>query len=1248
MPWIFLVFWLITIIGYAEVEPTTVPSTGSLITNCVQLRQLTSSAAELGLPVRIDGCITFVAPQNDWLVVQDSSGGLRLSPIATNRMFQPGQAVRVQGVTCGGKSAYPRFPNSPDGRDFLTRLQGPTNWSNGYVNRIRGYVYPPRDGLYTFWIASDDDSKLWLGTNQNPRNIRLMSWVRGWTGFEIWDSSPSQKSEPVFLRQGQPCAIEVQHFDGNGNDHVAVAWEGPGFQREVIQGKFLSPWSPASSGTTASVPPPALATGGITREYWTNINTKSIEDLHQSIPTLPYLVDIQIQPLGPASMPPEKPLAPGQALTELQDLFRAEFEGTVGFLARTGHVTRIELVRSNQLVLAYLPLRESPPQLLGASVRVRGVCQSILNPHGHPAAGVLWVSDWNDLNLMPPSAQDITLASQNLIETNGIVSAAKPGRLTKMRGQLQAYDPGRSLRLRDGTNEVLITSFQTGALTPRDSLEVIGIMDRQSGIPVLLHGGYEPAPNSASSTRAQSPSVQLHRVIQVKQLNRTEAAKGYPARLSGVITYNDSSAIFLQDATSGIYVRLPEANAPSPLVAGTRVEVQGVSDPGQFAPIVVARQITIIGPSLMPEAKRHSWIQMMSGKDDAEWLEVDGIVSEYFPNRLAQLTVRMEGGPVGIRINEGPPESLEQLPGARIRVRGVCQSIFDSDGRIQGIRLQAPSLDQLTIVKPARDDPFQAPEWTIKSLGSYDMQSQFFERLKVRGTVTYCHQGLIFLQDEGGGLQATAATNTVLSPGDTIEVLGFPEMKAFKTMLVSAHVKPMAQGAVPAPISATQESIDRGSCDAMLVQLDATFLGDRLLDQMRELDLQIDQRLFRATLPATGVAWKPIPAGSRLQLTGVCVTHRDPGADFGQQPSSFELFLRDTSDLAILELPSWWTVRRAMTLGGSLVLLFLAALVWISQLRRQVDRQTRELKAEINERIRAEQEVAHVHKQLLEASRQAGMAEIATNVLHNVGNVLNSVNVSANLIQEKIGRSKASNLRKVTRLLDEHAHDLPLFLSQDERGAQIPGYLSLLADTLDSEQEDLRAESSNLCTNVDHIKNIVAMQQSYAGVAGLSEKVVPSELVENALKMHAAAYTRHEIQIVRDFEDSPPIETDKHKVMQILVNLLHNAKYACDESQRPEKCVTVRLRQSGDDRLRILVEDNGIGISSENLLKIFSHGFTARKGGHGFGLHYGANAAKELGGSLTASSEGPGQGAIFTLKLPLKSATTAPSKSDKP
>ena len=290
---------------------------------------------------------------------------------------------------------------------------------------------------------------------------------------------------------------------------------------------------------------------------------------------------------------------------------------------------------------------------------------------------------------------------------------------------------------------------------------------------------------------------------------------------------------------------------------------------------------------------------------------------------------------------------------------------------------------------------------------------------------------------------------------------------------------------------------------------------------------------------------------------------------------------------------------------------------------------------DITERRLAEQELEEVHKQLLIASRQAGMAEVATNVLHNVGNVLNSVNVSASLVAERIRKSKCAGIARVAQLLGAQ-NDLAAFMNSAQ-GRHLPAYLEELADELQSERDAAVAELAALRANVEHIKEIVAMQQGHAKRGGITDTLDMRMLVEDSLRMNEGAFSRHGVTIVRDFAEVPLIQIDKHKVLQILVNVIRNAKYACAETRGGEKRVTVRVR-ANPSSIEVAVIDTGIGIPPENLERIFNHGFTTRTEGHGFGLHSSALAAKEIGGSLQAASAGVGRGATFTLTLPLAHA----------
>ena len=299
----------------------------------------------------------------------------------------------------------------------------------------------------------------------------------------------------------------------------------------------------------------------------------------------------------------------------------------------------------------------------------------------------------------------------------------------------------------------------------------------------------------------------------------------------------------------------------------------------------------------------------------------------------------------------------------------------------------------------------------------------------------------------------------------------------------------------------------------------------------------------------------------------------------------------------------------------------------------QLEKTNRELERDIAERLRVEAELEQMHKQMLDASRRAGMAEMASVVLHNVGNVLNSINVASTCVADSLRGSKAANLAKVVALLQEHEADLGVFIASDPQGKRLPGYLAQLADYLAEERARVLKELTQMQSSIAHIREIVTIQQGIAKMSGVTEVLRAADLVEDALTMNASALARRGIQVIKDFSDGPPLTTEKHKVLQILVNLMRNAMQACDASDSRNKKLTLRVTH-GPDSVRVAVADNGIGIPPENLTRIFTRGFTTKKDGHGFGLHGSAQTAEELGGSLTAHSDGPGQGAVFTLELP--------------
>jgi PAS domain S-box-containing protein len=283
---------------------------------------------------------------------------------------------------------------------------------------------------------------------------------------------------------------------------------------------------------------------------------------------------------------------------------------------------------------------------------------------------------------------------------------------------------------------------------------------------------------------------------------------------------------------------------------------------------------------------------------------------------------------------------------------------------------------------------------------------------------------------------------------------------------------------------------------------------------------------------------------------------------------------------------------------------------------------------------RVQDELADTHRELVETARRVGMAEVATGVLHNVGNVLNSVGVTTNSMAKLIRDSRTSYLANVVSMLEEHADELAEFITSDERGQRLPAFIAELAKGLTEEQRILLDGVDKLSGHVAHITEVISLQQSYSRGSGMMEPVLLNELVEDAVRMNDQGLLRHSVTVEREYASLPPALFDRSKVLQILTNLINNAKEALTKSGHDAKKLILRIKAPEEAVVRIEVEDNGVGIAPEDLTRIFSFGFTTRKDGHGFGLHSGALAAKEMNGALTAHSDGPGTGSIFVLELP--------------
>lgn len=288
----------------------------------------------------------------------------------------------------------------------------------------------------------------------------------------------------------------------------------------------------------------------------------------------------------------------------------------------------------------------------------------------------------------------------------------------------------------------------------------------------------------------------------------------------------------------------------------------------------------------------------------------------------------------------------------------------------------------------------------------------------------------------------------------------------------------------------------------------------------------------------------------------------------------------------------------------------------------------------------AAENISKLNSQLLATARLAGMSEIATSILHNIGNVLNSTNVSISLIKQNLEHIDHIRFLMVVGMIHDNLHNLADYLSKDKKGKHILPFLATLTEDIKSAYQSNIAEIKSLEKNMAHMNAIVSMQQTISGVSGVLEKIHVLDLIDNVLEI--SNVKQLDINFVKEIDSNiKTFISDKSKVLQILINLIQNARDSVlAHSTNKEKRITLSVDTIDHDTLCISVEDNGIGMPQDILNRLFSFGFTTKPDGHGFGLHSAALSAKDIGAVLTAQSRGLGHGAKFSLKLPATSSAS--------
>ena len=487
--------------------------------------------------------------------------------------------------------------------------------------------------------------------------------------------------------------------------------------------------------------------------------------------------------------------------------------------------------------------------------------------------------------------------------------------------------------------------------------------------------------DSLGAIAASGAAPTLLTVGKIQGLSNEEASRHLPVRIQGVVT-SIAPPMFrymsVQDETRGIFVRL-SSSVKSSVVVGQLCEVVGHTDAGDFAPVLVAENVNIIGKGRMPSPSRPAWKELINGSMDIQWVELQGLVTAVNSNSV---TLLLPEGGINVEVGGFSESQLRTFESAVIRLRGVLFAEWNTNRTVQVGRLLIRN-GIIDVDVPAPRDPFNVPLKSWSELYQFDSSATPFQRIKVHGTVIYADSKRIFLLDKVRGIQVSPVKPANVRFGEEVEVVGYPDISGSAPLLREAILRKTGHTANPTPIILDGNELMEDKVDSMLVQISATLMGIHSEPDSRVLEMNANGHLFLARMPDTK---EPVSLriGSQLALTGVYVGKTMTWSE-GGRPSGFELLLSSRSQLTVLSQPSWWTPRRLLILVGLLLVIVVLAAVWISQLHRLVEQRTQLLQKETREREVAERE------RTLETER----SRIARDLHDDLGSSLTEISVLA-------------------------------------------------------------------------------------------------------------------------------------------------------------------------------------------------------------------------------------------------------------
>jgi signal transduction histidine kinase len=922
---------------------------------------------------------------------------------------------------------------------------------------------------------------------------------------------------------------------------------------------------------------------------------------------------VQCEILGKAPLPEPSPVTSAVVDASSGRLRWRDVEGVVDFVSETDSGLSLQVVSGTQRFDAKVadPSEIVLPLLYQSRVRVAGVSQGHYTPDGQWAQGRLLVAGGSQISVLDAPPRQWTTRTATKIHTL-LTSIAPPSTDSVIRliGQIHSVSNLNAIVLKDDTGQIPVVFRKAKYAAEGQWLEMLGQLEGNG-----TEGRFRCEVCrvlSGPATPGEPPLPVLTSAAQIKGLKREEALLRYPVNFRGVVVSADYAyGIVVHDDTTGVYISGgPEMDGAPPQV-GDFLEVQGVTDPGTFAPQIIKAKAVRLGSGIMPVPLRPTRDQLLSGGLDAQYVELQGVLSQV-STKENSLVLGTRSGPITLTLAVPIPEKYRRYENGLVTLRGCVFAVHDTASHQFVIGQMFVDNLTLTVDEPAPKDPFALPAKRVPELLLFDARASAPRRVKLAGVLVHQSDGLCYLMDGTNGFRVLPKELVALAPGDLVEAVGLPELGDVAPVLREAVLRKIGSTNLPPVTLLSETNLLSGTHDATRVRLASRVVEVRTNITEQILELQSGQRAYVARLGRIHGSLQPIQPGSVVEITGVYTGYGGNRAE-GREIDSFELLMNSPADVTVLQSPPWWTLKFTLALLGALAVVLSLGLAWIAALRRQVGERTRELTLEIEDHKRTEaklqekterlereiEERERLQTQLAQSRKMESVGRLAGGVAHEFNNMLQVIIGNAELALEEA--SPDSSLHQ----------ELTSVRRSAQRSAELTKQLLAFAR-----------------------KQVVAPRIIDLNATVSASLRMLHQFVGESIKVNWMPAS-----------DLWSVRMDPAQVDQILANLTLNARDAITGQGTvtirtlnfvAEACAPQPLPDCPPgEYVTIAVSDDGRGMSPEVLEHLFEPFFTTKAFGQGPGLGLAMvfGIVKQNGGAISVESS-PNHGTTFRIFLP--------------